>query len=327
MGLYGGLSSTAPRLYELARFYREKNITTIAGGQHFIGENIKEALDNGVDFVVVGEGEDTVRELLTTIREGRNPDQVAGLAFMRHGQVVKTAARTDITNFDRLPLPEFELVRYAKIKLYPVSWVRGCGMDCEFCTVKGKQRASSVERVVEQISSLLEKHGVRRFRSFIKKARLDTIQIMLPVPLPGTALTDRLAADNRIFPREYVGWEYYDGNFPLFTPDDPLTPGDMHAAIGRIMGRFYTFVYLFAIARNILTFPAMILSLWNIRYGWHIWHRVWRNDLLRFGGWIVIRRWRSDFKKGTFKNKLAREQQNPRGPAQQSDAPINLPTR
>ncbi len=452
VGLYGGLSSTAPRLYELARFYREKNITTIAGGQHFVGENIKEALDNGVDFVVVGEGEDTVQELLTTIREGRSPDQVAGLAFMRNGQIVKTAARADITNFDRLPLPEFELVRYAKIKLYPVSWVRGCGMDCEFCTVKGKQRASSVERVVEQISSLLEKHGARRFfivddlfgyrreeslrlcnllahyqeaigirlnitvqirldrakdpellqamrkagitmvcigfetpiaeelaamnkkiraedmqamtalyhkagflvhgmfifgyplpegvnlkisakqrvqrfRSFIKKARIDTIQIMLPVPLPGTELTDRLDADNRIFPREYVGWEYYDGNFPLFRPDEPLTPKDMQSAIGKIMGRFYTFIHMFAIARNILTFPSMIFSLWNIRFGWHKWHRAWRNDLLRFGGWIVLRRWRSDFKKGSFKNKLAKAQQNPRDPAQQSDAPINLPTR
>ena len=109
VGLYGGLSSTIPRLYELARFYKEKGVTTIAGGQHFIGENIREALDNGIDFVVVGEGEDTVRELLTLVREGRHPDHVDGIAFMRDGQVVQTTPRADITDLDRLPMPDFGL--------------------------------------------------------------------------------------------------------------------------------------------------------------------------------------------------------------------------
>jgi len=446
VGLYGGLSSTIPRLYELARFYREKDVTTIAGGQHFIGDNIREALDNGIDFVVVGEGEDTVRELLTVMREGRRPDQVAGIAYMQDGQVVKTAARADITNFDRLPLPEFDLVRYAKIKLYPVSWVRGCGMNCEFCTVKGKARASSVERVVEQIGSLLEKHNARhffivddlfgyrrdetlrlcgmlahyqkavgtrlditvqirldrakdaellqamrsagitmvcigfespiaeelgamnkkiraedmramtslyhkagflvhgmfifgyplpegvdltmsakqqvqRFRSFIKKTRIDTIQVLLPVPLPGTELTDRLLANNRIFPRDCIGWEYYDGNFLLFRPDEPLTPEEMQSAIGKITGRFYRFRYMFAIAGNVLIFPAMIFSLWNVRFGWRKWYRAWRNDLLRFGGWIILRHWRSDFKKGKFSDKLTQAEQRLRDSAQHTNSP------
>lgn len=434
VGLYGGLSSTIPRLYELAQFYRRKDVITIAGGQHFIGGNIREALENGVDFVVVGEGEDTVIELLTVIREGRRPDEVAGVAFMRDGLVIETAARAGITNFEKLPLPEFDLVRYAKIKLYPVGWVRGCGMNCEFCTVKGKPRASSVERVMAQIGSLLEKHNARHFfivddmfghkrsetlrlcnmlaqyqkavgirlditvqirldrakdiemlkamrraginmvcigfespiaeelssmdkrikpedmramtllyhkagflvhgmfifgyplpkgvrltmsakqriqgyRSFIKKTRLDTIQVLLPVPLPGTELTDRLLSSKRIFPRDCIGWEYYDGNFPLFEPDEPLKPNDMQFAIRKIMGRFYRFRYIFAIAVNVLIFPAMILSLWNIRFGWRKWYRAWRNDLIRFGGWIILRHWNSDFKKGTFTDKLAQAQQ------------------
>jgi radical SAM superfamily enzyme YgiQ (UPF0313 family) len=348
--------------------------------------------------------------------------------------VVRTAERPPITDFDRLPLPDFGLLRYAKFSLYPVGWVRGCNMNCEFCTVKGKQRASSVERVVEQISTLLEKRGarhffiiddlfghnrgetlrlcaqlaqyqkvvgtrlditvqvrldqakdaeflqamrtaginmvcigfespiaeelnamnkrirpkemrlltnryhkagflvhgmfiygyplpegaslymspkqrVRRFRSFIRKTRLDTIQVLLPVPLPGTELTNRLASRKRIFPRTCVGWEYYDGNFPLFEPDTPLNPKDLQVAIGKIMGRFYRFRYMFAIAGNVLLFPAMIFSLWNIRFGWSKWYRAWRNNIVRFGGWIILRHWRSDYKKGKFTEKLARAQQ------------------
>ena len=56
VGFYGGLTSTVPRLYELARFYKDFGVTTIAGGQHFMGENIAEALRNNVDFVATGEG-------------------------------------------------------------------------------------------------------------------------------------------------------------------------------------------------------------------------------------------------------------------------------
>ena len=35
VGLYGGLTSTIPRLYEIARFYKNKGTVTVAGGHHF----------------------------------------------------------------------------------------------------------------------------------------------------------------------------------------------------------------------------------------------------------------------------------------------------
>lgn len=439
VGLYGGLSSTIPRLRGLARFYKQKGVITIAGGQHFAGDNIRDALTNGVDYVVIGEGEDTIRELLAVIREGKEPDEVAGIAFMRDGEMIQTKERPPITDFDRLPLPDFDLVRYAEISLYPVGWIRGCGMNCEFCTVKGKPRSAPVERVVEQIATSLETHNgrhffivddlfghrredtlrlcrmlagyqkaiginlditvqirldrakdeellkamraaginkicigfespiaaelaamnkhiqpeemlemtrlyrragfiihgmfifgyplpagarlnmslkerVKHFRTFIKKARLDTLQVLLPVPLPGTELTARLAAQNRIFTRESIGWEYYDGNFPLFWPDAPLTPEDIQTALKKIMGRFYQFRSMFSIGLNVLVFPAMVFSFGNIGIGWRKWYRNWRNAILRFGGWIIIRRWISDYKKGAFSRKLVRNIPTQRAP-------------
>ena len=163
VGLYGGLSSTIYRLYDLARAYRQKGVITIAGGQHFAGENAQEALENGVDYVVVGEGENTIRELLQAIRDKRDPSEIRGIKFMRSGNIVQTLERPPITDFDSLPLPDFDLIRYSRISIYPVGWIRGCGMNCEFCTVKGKPRSASVERVVEQIATALEKHNARHF--------------------------------------------------------------------------------------------------------------------------------------------------------------------
>ena len=152
--------------------------------------------------------------------------------------------------------------------------------------------------------SIPVKERVSRFRKFIKKARIDTVQIMLPVPLPGTELTRRLTEQGRIFPKDCVGWEYYDGNFPLFQPDDPMTPEQMQAAVRQITGRFYRFRHIFLIAANILLFPAMVFSLHNIKWGWRRWYRLWRNELLRVAGWVILRKWTSELSKGGFPRKL-----------------------
>jgi radical SAM superfamily enzyme YgiQ (UPF0313 family) len=429
VGLYGGLTSTIPRLYELAHFYKCHGVVTIAGGQHFAGENIAEALHSGIDYVVLGEAEWTIRELLDAIREGQDAGRIPGIAYMKDGQVTCTPRREPLADFDRLPYPDFSLVRYAKIKIFPVERIRGCCMHCEFCTVRGTPRCASVERLMGNISNLVETynarqffivddlfgqqrdetlrfcrlfseyqrsigrrltttvqirldkardpdllsamrqagirhvaigfespideelkamnkavharemlslvrvfhrfgflvHGmfifgyppteqtafamsvkdrVRRFRSFIRRAKIDTVQVLLPVPLPGTDLRRRLERQNRIYPLENVGWEYYDGNFPLFEPDKPLTAQELQDAGKRIMSRVYRFRCILFVAANILSFPAIILSFNDLKLGWRRWYRSWRNSLIRFGGWLTMRKWSADFRKGDFMQRL-----------------------
>ena len=429
VGFYGGLTSTIPRLYEIAKFYKGKGVATIAGGQHFVGDNIAEALSCGIDYVAVGEAEETIKEFLWAMQGKLKLSEVRGIAYLNNGQIIRTAERERLMDFDRLPLPDFSLVRYAKIRIYPVERIRGCGMDCEFCTVKGKPRCASPERLLEHISSLVETvgakkffivddlfgqqrdetirfcnmlrdyqkstgirldvtvqirldkakdaellsamrqagiytvaigfespieeelgtmnkhvrpeemlsltrvfhklgflvHGmfifgypmkegvnfrmpaserVKRFRSFIKKAKIDTVQVLLPVPLPGTELRHRLQQQNRIYPNCAVGWEYYDGNFPLFEPDGPMSAEEMQASVRKIMGRFYRFKYMFFVALSIFSFPALILFLHNIGLGWGRWYRHWRNSLIRFGGWLTLRKWTLEFKRNAFSRKL-----------------------
>jgi radical SAM superfamily enzyme YgiQ (UPF0313 family) len=429
VGFYGGLTSTIPRLYELARFYKERGVVTISGGQHFVENNISEAFNSCIDYVVIGEGEETIRELLSALEGKCDISGVKGIVYLDNGKVIHTSERAPITDFNKLPLPDFSLVRYAKIKLYPVERIRGCGMNCEFCTVKGKPRHASPERLLEQISFILEtqdarhffivddlfgqerdetirfcqmlrdyqknigrrldltvqirldkakdsqllsamrqagintvaigfespieeelsamnkqikpedmlvltkkfhkfgflihgmfifgypmkegayfkmsaKERVKRFKSFIKKAKIDTVQILLAGPLPGTELRHRLAMQNRIYPIEDVGWEYYDGNFPLFEPDAPMTAEEMLFSARKLMGRFYQFKYMFMIVLNIFCFPALIFFLHNVKSGWRKWYRSWRNDLIRFGGWIIMKRWAAQFKKDTFFERL-----------------------
>lgn len=151
---------------------------------------------------------------------------------------------------------------------------------------------------------------IKRFRDFIGKAKIDTIQVLLPVPLPGTELRQRLEREHRIYSNEDLGWEYYDGNFPLFEPDEPLTAETMQVATRKIMHKFYQFKYLFKIGLNIFSFPALIFFLHNIRFGWKKWYRHWRNDLLRFGGWITMKEWTQAFKKDKFSQKLKKAKEH-----------------
>ncbi len=429
VGFYGGLTSTIPRLYEIASYYQGMGVITVAGGQHFIGENIAEALSSGIDYVVIGEAEETITELLEVIEGRKEPSNVRGIAYLKDGEVFVTEKREQMTDFDKLPLPDFSLVRYAKIKIYPVERIRGCGMDCEFCTVKGKPRPASPERLLEHISSLIEtknakqffivddlfgqqrdetirfcnmlseyKKSIRRslsitvqirldkakdtellsamqragietlaigfespieeeliamnkhirceemvslarifhefgflvhgmfifgyplkdgqkfemsagertkhYRRFIQKAMIDTVQVLLPVPMPGTELRSRLQEQNRIYPLGDIGWEYYDGNFPIFEPDAPLTAKQIQNSAKRIMGHFYQFKYMFLVALNIFSFPALVFFLHNIRLGWRKWYRNWRNYLIRFVGWVTFRKWMVEFRKNHFLRRL-----------------------
>jgi len=148
------------------------------------------------------------------------------------------------------------------------------------------------------------KDRLRHMSRFIRKAKIDTIQVLLPIPLPGTEMTRRLEKENRIFSKKQIGWEYYDGNFPLIIPDPPLTAEDLLASSMGLTGLFYRFKEMFAIGARCLSFPIIILWFYNLKAGWLIWYKGWRNSIVRFGGWLTLRNWKIEFKKSDFLEKL-----------------------
>lgn len=440
VGFYASISSTVPRIYELARFYKSAGVKTVAGGKH-VEALIEEALDHDIGVVVLREGEITIKELLSAWQKNQDLSDIQGIAFLKDGSVYKTAERPLIQDFDILPLPDFNLMRYAKIKLYPITRTRGCNSNCEFCAVRDKARCSSPENMMNQIRYLVETQGAREFfeasdhfaanrkeaiefckllkeyqetykiklkitvqtritdakypdlleamkqanihnvcigyespideeliamrkgylskdlinwtntfheygffihgmfifgyprksdvshkviplsekakyfKDFIKKARIDTLQVLLTIPLPGTELRERLIQENRIFTIDQVGWEYYDGQYPLFMPDDGLEPEEIQQIVGDLMYRFYNFSNFWKILKNILiNFPAIVFTsaftivVGRVKYitlAFNIWHRrYFRNYMLRFGGYFIVKNWFKTFRKDAFLEKL-----------------------
>lgn len=122
-----------------------------------------------VDFVVRGEGEQTLLELCRTIGgKGGDLDRIDGLSFRRAGSVVHNAPRALDKNVTRFPYPTREeylgLERYPKSTIGSMMTSRGCPYDCTFCNAKAtwtrRVRYRDVDNVIEEMTLLKQKYAV-----------------------------------------------------------------------------------------------------------------------------------------------------------------------
>ena len=151
----------------------DPRITTIIGNSHptYCYDEILSAPDNPVDYIVMGEGEETVVELMNCLASGGDPVKVRSIAFKQDGNVTVTPPRPFIKDLDSLPmawdLVDWKLYTYKPMKdsiLAIVSTSRGCSQKCSFCSQqlfwKRHWRGRSAENVVAELEHLRDTYGV-----------------------------------------------------------------------------------------------------------------------------------------------------------------------
>jgi anaerobic magnesium-protoporphyrin IX monomethyl ester cyclase len=126
--------------------------------------------DNHADFVLRGETEETVIDLLAAVPEG-TAGEVKGIAFLKEGEVVATPMRQHIADLDALEVA-WDLLDWEDYHYNVEPWgrmasvltSRGCMMGCSFCSQRlfwrGDWRSRKPEPVVAEIRHLVEKHKV-----------------------------------------------------------------------------------------------------------------------------------------------------------------------
>ncbi|MBF0205750.1 MAG: cobalamin-dependent protein, partial [Oligoflexia bacterium] len=163
----------------------------IAGGGHFA--NMAQTIllqKHPIDFIVIGEGEITLGELLPTLKKRDTKkdlkmDQgdfsnIDGLAYLQGEKVTFTNPRSLIEDLDTLPMPAYDLMpmdRYGQSKYLfspggiTIEHSRGCVYSCHFCVwwtqmaerkkldteqveVRPRWRTKSIEKVLEEINYL-----------------------------------------------------------------------------------------------------------------------------------------------------------------------------
>ena len=171
IGFYCGLTSTIERVWELAKFYHQEKVATIAGGwhAHYCPE---ETLKNNIDVVVHGDGETEIQQILNVLRKGESLDTIPGISFLKNGQIkTNSPEMLETPDLNDLPYPDFGLLKYAKMKIYPIGRIKGCSMNCEFCSVKGKPRWATDNYLFNVVRWLVETRKARHF--FIVDDRLE----------------------------------------------------------------------------------------------------------------------------------------------------------
>jgi radical SAM superfamily enzyme YgiQ (UPF0313 family) len=151
------LTSTAPGSYQYADFVRNvyPDKVVVMGGTHptFMPD---EALEH-CDFVVRGEGEEALVELVACLEAGDDFRRIANLSWKENGRTFHNPERPKMEDLDLLPIPDFGLVSSGKMDIMSIQTQRGCPWDCSFCTVTKlnghKLRGHSVERVLQMIET------------------------------------------------------------------------------------------------------------------------------------------------------------------------------
>ncbi len=169
------MTMTMIDVIKTARIVRiiDKSIRVVLGGPHvhlFPDETIN--LEN-VDYLVLGEGEETFKKLLDGIDDLAKLRKIPGLVFKDNGIIINTGIRPAIKNLDAIPFPARQLVPYKKYTSLlakkdiatTIFTSRGCPFKCSFCDRPhlGKIfRARSAINVVDELEECT-KMGIHEF--------------------------------------------------------------------------------------------------------------------------------------------------------------------
>lgn len=169
VGISSYMSNTKPTI-ELINMLKkvDSNIKIACGG---FGPTFypKEYLLNGSDYVMLGEGEESIVELANCIKKGILPIDVKNVGYKYNNDIIINNMRNLQEDLDKIPFPSRDFIDVTLNKKSTVNMLssRGCSGNCEFCSViaffrlaNGKVwRTRSIKNIVDEIEELY-KNGI-----------------------------------------------------------------------------------------------------------------------------------------------------------------------
>ncbi|MBU1131194.1 B12-binding domain-containing radical SAM protein [Patescibacteria group bacterium] len=144
-------------------------VKIVIGGVHASVLPEEVLVHPAVDFVVIDEGEKTMKELVS----GKEPKDILGLWYKKDNQIVKNQLRPLIQNLDDIPPPAYHLLpmdkyypaigSYKRLPAMMLFATRGCPGRCTFCyrTFRGRVRKRSAKNIIDEIKILQKNYGIK----------------------------------------------------------------------------------------------------------------------------------------------------------------------
>jgi len=174
VGISASLTTRFPQAIAISKALKQtdKDMPVIFGGNHasFTYQEILRKYGS-VDIIVLFEGESSMLELTEALSGRKKLDDVKGITYRnKDGEIMVTHPAEKVTDLDTLPMPARHLLpmeHYAEKGCFAGTIVssRGCPYRCVFCSTSAfwghKVRLNSVERVLQEIEYLVEKHHLK----------------------------------------------------------------------------------------------------------------------------------------------------------------------
>ncbi|PQP35836.1 hypothetical protein C6A37_00380 [Desulfobacteraceae bacterium SEEP-SAG9] len=145
-------------------------MVVVFGGKHPTSLPEDTLKNASVDFIVIGEGEETFKNLILNIN---SPKSVKGIAYKNHkGEVLRTLVRQTIADINKLPIPilQSSINTYGfekNINLEAIKWniisARGCPFQCIYCASEKEIRYRRPQNVIEEVKLVKQKYGINYF--------------------------------------------------------------------------------------------------------------------------------------------------------------------
>lgn len=159
-------------MLSLAAFAKKSGLPVVAGGP--LASELPEGVlvHRDIDIVSIGEGEETWRELASYFeKKDRGLSDIAGIAYIRNGETVRTAQR-DFIDLASLPAVDWSLVDVPKYfqssyecdKMLYLYSAKGCPNNCAFCYNRDfhhcRYRKRPIGALLDEIKYLSENFGL-----------------------------------------------------------------------------------------------------------------------------------------------------------------------
>ncbi len=154
----------------LAKLIKERNpdaIIVFGGPQATL--TAKDSIRNieWIDAIALGEGEDSIFEIVNTLLNNEDLSKVRGVVFKSNNSIIDTGMPKLIEDLDTLPLLDYSFIEMEKARIVNIDVGRGCPFNCTFCSTKSfwerNFRLKSANRIVEEIKNLKEQYNIQSF--------------------------------------------------------------------------------------------------------------------------------------------------------------------
>jgi len=170
--------STAPRAIQIIKYLEKLKIPIVWGGIH--ATISPEECIKYCNLVCVGEGEETIIELVNSLKKNKPIDKIKNLWIKKEDKIIKNPVRPLINDLDKLPLPDYDTQKHFildkhKIRKFNENDLdgaiffltgRGCPYGCDYCSnsllnelYKGKRKKIVRWHSVDYII-----HGILEFK-------------------------------------------------------------------------------------------------------------------------------------------------------------------